>query len=575
MSDNYIVSARKYRPSNFRTVIGQSHISETLRNAVISNHIAHAYLFTGPRGVGKTTCARILAKAINCENIGSDGEPCNKCNSCNTFNEQRSLNVYELDAASNNSVDDIRALVDQVRFAPQGGKFKVYIIDEVHMLSANAFNAFLKTLEEPPPYAIFILATTEKNKIIPTILSRCQSFDFKRIQVKDIVDHLKYICNEENIEFEEEALHIIAIKADGALRDALTILDRLVSFSSNQIKYDFVIDNLNIIDYEHFFKLIDYILSKDITQTLLLLDMITQAGFDSINVLTGLSDHFRNLLVARNSETIRLLDIPESFKQRYKAQAEKTDISVILSALNILNQSALTYKDSKNQRLHTELALLKLCYLKDAIQFSPDLKSVDEKKNGLTEHKYKNPVVPTTGLKIPEPVVVSTSPIHTDLNKLREAKELDDSKKDIKNGNDTQNGNAEKEETPVLSNVIDKVAFKEAWADWVDNTLKKTNLNLHLGLKGQNPEIRDDNSADIIFSNDALVDMFIKEKADLAVFLNSKHNISGIVFNTIIKPAGIEENKKYLTSPREKFLAMKESNPEIENLVQKLDLKIE
>ena len=575
MSENYIVSARKYRPSNFKTVIGQSHISETLRNAVISNHIAHAYLFTGPRGVGKTTCARILAKAINCENIGSDGEPCNTCNSCNTFNEQRSLNVYELDAASNNSVDDIRALVDQVRFAPQGGKFKVYIIDEVHMLSANAFNAFLKTLEEPPPYAIFILATTEKNKIIPTILSRCQSFDFKRIQVKDIVEHLKYICAEEHIEFEEEALHIIALKADGALRDALTILDRLVSFSSNQIKYDFVIENLNIIDYEHFFKLIDFILAKDYAQTLLLLDMITQSGFESINVLTGLSEHFRNLLVARNSDTIRLLDIPESFKQRYKAQAEKTDISLILSALNILNQSTLTYKDSKNQRLHTEIALLKLCYLKDAIQFSPDLKQVDEKKNDLKEQNPVIQVVSTPGLKQPEPVVISIAPIHTDLKSLKEAKEQDDSKKNGKNGNHTENGNNENVETLDIPILIDKEAFKNAWADWVENKLKQTNFNLHIALKGQEPVIKEDNSADIFFNNDALEDMFTKEKTDLIDFLNNNYNISGIIFNVIIKPASIEETKKYFTNPKDKFLAMKESNPEIENLIQKLELRIE
>lgn len=572
MSENYIVSARKYRPSNFKTVIGQSHISETLRNAVVSNHIAHAYLFTGPRGVGKTTCARILAKAINCENLGSDGEPCNKCISCNTFNEQRSLNVYELDAASNNSVDDIRALVDQVRFAPQGGKFKVYIIDEVHMLSANAFNAFLKTLEEPPPYAIFILATTEKNKIIPTILSRCQSFDFKRIQVKDIVEHLKYICAEENVEFEEEALHIIALKADGALRDALTILDRLVSFSSNQLKYDFVIENLNIIDYEHFFKLINYILSKDVTQTLLLLDMISQAGFDSINVLTGLSEHFRNLLVARNSETIRLLDIPESFKQRYKTQSDKTDISLILSALNILNQSTLTYKDSKNQRLHTELALLKLCYLKDAIQFSPDMNSVDEKKNDIAEQKQANPAVSTPGLKPKDPVVISTSPIFTNLKSLKEAKDLDDSKKNEKILNESADENSDSLNSAVL---IDKEAFKNAWTDWVENTLKQTNTNLYVALKDQSPFVKEDNSTEIFVANHALEDMLLKEKTDLINFLNNKHNISGIVLNLIVKPANFEETKKYFTSPKDKFNAMKDSNPEIENLVFKLDLRIE
>jgi DNA polymerase-3 subunit gamma/tau len=574
MSENYIVSARKYRPSNFKTVIGQEHISETLRNAVVSNHIAHAYLFTGPRGIGKTTCARILAKAINCENIGADGEPCNNCGSCNTFNEQRSLNIYELDAASNNSVDDIRALVDQVRFAPQTGKFKVYIIDEVHMLSANAFNAFLKTLEEPPPYAVFILATTEKNKIIPTILSRCQSFDFKRIQVKDIVEHLKYICRQEHIEFEEEALHIIALKADGALRDALTILDRLVSFSSNQIKYDFVIENLNIIDYEHFFKLIEYILSKDVAQTLLLLDMITQSGFDNINILTGLSEHFRNLLVARNANTIRLLDIPESFKLRYKEQAEKTQISVIMSALNILNQSTLTYKDSKNQRLHTELALLKLCYLKDAIQFSSDTASVDEKKNDLTEQKPSAKSIIPPDVKPKEEVQISVEPIHTDLKSLREAKEQDDTKKNTKNGNIPEPEKEGDEQLAEITDVVTQETFSIAWNEWVEN-LKKTNLNLHIGLKGQSPQVGENNMVDVFLSNDALVEMFNKEKAEIAVFLHSRHNISGISFNIIVKHHGSGDEKKYFTSPKEKFIAMKESNPEIENLIQKLDLKIE
>ena len=379
MVENFIVSARKYRPSTFNTVVGQSHITNTLKKAITTNHLAQAYLFTGPRGVGKTTCARILAKSINCENLQDDGEACNECNSCKTFNEQRSMNIYELDAASNNSVEDIRALVDQVRFPPQTGKYKVYIIDEVHMLSQSAFNAFLKTLEEPPSYAIFILATTEKHKIIPTILSRCQIFDFNRIQVKDIIEHLKFISEKENVKSEEEALHIIGQKADGALRDALTIFDRIVSFTNNEVTYQFVIDNLNIIDYEYYFKATDFIIEKDIASSLLQFDQLLNLGFEGINYLSGLSNHFRNLLVSQTPQTIQLLELPDNVKERYLEQSKKTDKSLVLSVLNILNSFLISYKESKNQRLHTELALIKLCHIRDAINLTLEAKG--QKKN--------------------------------------------------------------------------------------------------------------------------------------------------------------------------------------------------
>ena len=383
MSDNFIVSARKYRPGTFKSVVGQDHISTTLKNSIHTGHLAHAYLFTGPRGVGKTTCARILGKALNCENLQDDGEPCNECTSCKSFNEQRSFNIYELDAASNNSVDDIRALVDQVRYPPQGGKYKVYIIDEIHMLSTNAFNAFLKTLEEPPPYAIFILATTEKHKIIPTIISRCQIFDFNRIRIKDIVDHLKYIAGEEGISYEEEAFHIIAQKADGALRDALSIFDRIVSYTGNTITYKQVIENLNIIDFEYYFKFTGYFMEGDSASCLLLFDKLFSTGFDGQNLLGGLSDHIRNLLVGKNQSTIELLELPENTKGRYFDQASKLDMGWILSALNILNQFTISYKESKNQRLHTELALIKLCFIREAVTLSEQLRNspAEQKKN--------------------------------------------------------------------------------------------------------------------------------------------------------------------------------------------------
>src|SRR3954470_18313213 len=361
--EKFIVSARKYRPQNFNTVVGQSHITTTLKNAIKNHQLAHAFLFCGPRGVGKTTCARILAKTINCENPSNDGEACNQCHSCKSFNEGTSLNIHELDAASNNSVDDIRSLVDQVRFAPQAGKYKVYIIDEVHMLSSAAFNAFLKTLEEPPPYAIFILATTEKHKILPTILSRCQIFDFNRIQVDDISGLLSKIAEREQISVEADGLHIIAQKADGGLRDALSMFDQIVSFSGGNVTYRSVIDNLNILDYDYYFSVTDKLLGEDSAQTLLLFDEILGKGFDGAHFISGLSEHFRNLLVGKDTSTIKLLEVSEGIKAKYLQQSQAANVSFLLSAMNIANQCDLNYKLSKNQRLQVELALLKMCHL--------------------------------------------------------------------------------------------------------------------------------------------------------------------------------------------------------------------
>jgi len=365
--DNFIVSARKYRPSTFAQVVGQSSITTTLKNAIVSGHLAQAFLFTGPRGVGKTTCARIFAKTINCQNPTSEGEPCNECDSCKAFNENASFNIHELDAASNNSVDGIRALVEQVRIPPQAGKYKVYIIDEVHMLSSSAFNAFLKTLEEPPAYAKFILATTEKHKIIPTILSRCQIFDFKRINVTDIARHLAYVAKNENIEAEEEALMVIAQKVDGALRDALSTFDQIVSYSGRQITYKDVIENLNILDYEYYFKVTEALLQGDIATSLLLLDEIFRNGFDGQNFLDGLTDHFRNLLVMKNPKTAPLLETGQALKERYLEQSENCSNTFIFKALDICNQFGLSYKNSNNKRLHVEIALTQLCALNPGI----------------------------------------------------------------------------------------------------------------------------------------------------------------------------------------------------------------
>jgi DNA polymerase-3 subunit gamma/tau len=361
--EQFIVSARKYRPDTFESVVGQEHVTNTLKNAIRSNHLAQAFLFCGPRGVGKTTCARILAKTINCKNIRPSIEPCNECESCVSFNKNSSFNIYELDAASNNSVDDIRALVEQVRYAPQGAKYKIYIIDEVHMLSSAAFNAFLKTLEEPPSYAIFILATTERHKILPTILSRCQVFDFSRITVPDIVAHLKSISGKESINAEEEALHIVAEKADGALRDALSIFDQMVSFSGSKLAYADVIRNLNILDYDYYFRATDLLYAGNAPAMLLLLDEVLRKGFDAHIFLGGLCDHFRNLLVGKNPQTLPLLEVAETVIYKYKEQASLLSGNFILNALNIASQYDASYKSARNQRLHVEVALLKLLHL--------------------------------------------------------------------------------------------------------------------------------------------------------------------------------------------------------------------
>ncbi len=358
--DNFIVSSRKYRPTTFNSVVGQDAITTTLKNAIRTGQVAQAFLFCGPRGVGKTTCARIFAKALNCQNLTDSFEPCNACESCRSFNNSASFNVFELDAASNNSVEDIRSLVEQVHIPPQGAKYKVYIIDEVHMLSGAAFNAFLKTLEEPPAYAKFIMATTEKHKIIPTILSRCQVYDFKRIEERDIIKHLQYVASQEGVDAEEDALRVIAEKADGALRDALSIFDRLVSFSGKTITYADAIENLNVLDVDNYFKVTDHLFSEDIAQALLLFDDILTRGFDGQNFVSGLASHFRNLLIARDPATSRLLETSDNIRDRLVRQAQTADRALLLRAMELANQCDFNYKMSNNKRLSVELCLMQI-----------------------------------------------------------------------------------------------------------------------------------------------------------------------------------------------------------------------
>ncbi|MFV0536981.1 MAG: DNA polymerase III subunit gamma/tau [Dysgonomonas sp.] len=417
--NNYIVSARKYRPVTFNSVVGQRALTTTLKNAIASGKLAHAYLFCGPRGVGKTTCARIFAKTINCLSPTANGEACNQCESCVAFNEQRSFNIHELDAASNNSVDDIRSLIEQVRIPPQIGKYKVYIIDEVHMLSQAAFNAFLKTLEEPPHHAIFILATTEKHKILPTILSRCQIYDFSRITIKDTVEHLQYVADQENVNTEPEALNVLAQKADGGMRDALSIFDQVVSFTGGNVTYKAVIENLNVLDYEYYFRLTDCILSNNVVDGLLILNEILSKGFDGNNVITGIATHFRDLLLCKDPKTADLFEVGASIRDRYIETAKKCSNEFLYKAIDIVNESDLNYRISRNKRLLSDLTVIRLCQLS-----SPQVGSEDQKKKQVIDPIFsKQESAPVGNVSSPpntaqrplqsQPVATPREPTHT------------------------------------------------------------------------------------------------------------------------------------------------------------------
>ncbi|MDR2994232.1 MAG: DNA polymerase III subunit gamma/tau [Bacillus cereus] len=416
--NNYIVSARKYRPVTFNSVVGQRALTTTLKNAIASGKLAHAYLFCGPRGVGKTTCARIFAKTINCLSPAANGEACNQCESCIAFNEQRSFNIHELDAASNNSVDDIRSLIEQVRIPPQIGKYKVYIIDEVHMLSQAAFNAFLKTLEEPPHHAIFILATTEKHKILPTILSRCQIYDFSRITIKDTVEHLQYVADQENVNTEPEALNVLAQKADGGMRDALSIFDQVVSFTGGNVTYKAVIENLNVLDYEYYFRLTDCVLSNNVVDGLLILNEILSKGFDGNNVITGIATHLRDLLLCKDPKTADLFEVGASIRDRYIETAKKCSNEFLYKAIDIVNESDLNYRISRNKRLLSDLTIIRLCQLS-----SPQAGSEDQKKKQVIDPIFSqqettpasstvNPVETSPKPSQSQPIVAPKSETH-------------------------------------------------------------------------------------------------------------------------------------------------------------------
>ncbi len=565
--ENFIVSARKYRPQTFDTVVGQKTITNTLKNAIRNNQLAQAFLFCGPRGVGKTTCARILAKTINCENLSPSMEACDKCQSCVSFNENASFNIYELDGASNNSVDEIRNLVDKVRIPPQMGKYKVYIIDEVHMLSASAFNAFLKTLEEPPPYAKFILATTEKHKIIPTILSRCQIFDFKRITVEDIAGHLNYVATNERITAEEDALHIIAQKADGAMRDALSIFDQLVSFAGHDLTYETVLENLNVLDYEYFFNITGHILDGDISSTLLTINEILDKGFDGQHFLIGFGEHIRNLLVCKDPVTIKLLETAPTIRNRYLEQSALCPVDFLLKVLELNNKCDLNYKISNNKRLHLELALMQMCIILRNAEVSPN-----------ENQKKKSPVqnIPVIEKKTPDPILPTSKPAETVKPKETRAFPGTLSIKDM-----TSSLQKESEKKPLraeektgeygTSTIFTLEQLETVW-DQFGETIHKSMPHLSTTLKKHRPVLKENFLIEFCVDNKVLAENLNQKKNDLLDFLIVRLNNAKIHLQIIVPdhPIGL---KPY--TDREKFGRMAEKNPDLLDLREQLDLEID
>ena len=587
--ENFVVSARKYRPATFDTVVGQQSITNTLKNAIKNNHLAQAFLFCGPRGVGKTSCARILAKTINCMNLSPEIEACNECESCLGFNNNHSFNIHELDAASNNGVDKIRELVDQVRFAPQVGKYNIYIIDEVHMLSQAAFNAFLKTLEEPPAHALFILATTEKHKIIPTILSRCQIFDFKRIQIADIAEHLAYVAKNEGIEAEQEALHIIAQKADGALRDALSIFDQIISFCGDKLTYQAVIQNLNILDYDYYFRVTDALHNSDIPSALKTFDEILNNGFDGHNFINGLGMHFRNLLVTKDASTLILLEVGDSNKQRYLEQSQSWQQQYLLKSLELCNNVDLNYKKSKNQRLLVEITLMQICGVKE------DNTSV-EKKTFVVKQKQSNELKTVETKEIQEQKVVATATI---LPKVEENENVKidlpkTSKKAIKivNFKDNiskktisinPNSESEKEDEGKDNNVVlDEKRNEQAFSQedlnekWEQYANEKENVGKHnlLSLFRDKKAILKENfNVCISLDNKVQEEVLNDEKTKLLGYLKTQLENESISLTVEVTPLKEEEMKAY--TAEDKFKKMVKKNPDLLNLKDKFDLEID
>ena len=614
--DKFIVSARKYRPQNFNTVVGQSHITTTLKNAIKNNQLAHAFLFCGPRGVGKTTCARILAKTINCENRTPDGEACNVCNSCTSFDNGTSLNIHELDAASNNSVDDIRSLVDQVRFAPQAGAYKVYIVDEVHMLSSSAFNAFLKTLEEPPPYAIFILATTEKHKIIPTILSRCQIFDFKRITNHDTVEHLEEICEKEKIKADKAALHVIAQKSEGCLRDALSILDKIVSFTNGELTYANTLEHLNILDEDYYFKLIDCMQSQNISDAILMYDEINRKGFEGDLVLNGFAEFIRNVLVSKDPKVAVLLEVAENFKPKYLETAKKINPAWLISALNILSEAEISYKQARNKRLHVELTLIKLCYLQQAIELVNDENGLSKKKqvesvkalafrsiapvefkektegklytasskpqteiskpqeenytSGITENNNGNEakLIIESGVKN-MPIVKETKAVadHTRVNNgVSKIGALDKIRKEVASRHN------------AAANIVKELSEEEiyiTWGQYIEKLKKNNNPSAVSNFKSAVLKIGDPNCIEIITESKIHQSFIENERAALIEHLQNHFNNRKLSYKVVVVETGDKKPVEEHLSSKQQYLKMIEQYPLVKELKDKLRMELD
>lgn len=604
--EKFIVSARKYRPQTFDTVVGQSHITTTLKNAIRHNQLAHAFLFCGPRGVGKTTCARILAKTINCENQTPEGEACNKCASCISFNEGASMNYFELDAASNNSVDDIRELVNQIRFVPQSGRYKVYVIDEVHMLSSSAFNAFLKTLEEPPPYAIFILATTEKHKILPTILSRCQIFDFKRITINDTVHHLQEICKKEEIKADKASLQVIAQKSEGCLRDALSILDKIVSFTNGELNYTNTLEHLNILDADYYFKLLDCMQQQDLAGAMLLYDDINRKGFEGDLVINGFAEFIRNLLVCKDERAAGLLEVVESFRDRYIETAKKVSPALLISALNILNDAEINYKAARNKRLHVELVLIKLCYLQQAIELSVD-------SNGLSKKKIVETAKPVAFKQIAPFEIKGTKHVPdsyrerstiqtgkakllieiTGIEKIKVAEDspvygqqpsfdkttadkpvtnsklsaLDKIRKQYQGNGNNGNGN--------INHPLQADTLQKAWNDYVQK-LKDAKNSAAQSFELAKLRIKDENSFEAVTANNIEQKFIEQDRNKLFTFLQEQLQNRLLQFNVVIeeKKEGKPQIEISLTA-REQFQQMAEKYPLVKELKDRLRLELD
>ena len=587
--EKFIVSARKYRPQNFSTVVGQAHITTTLKNAIINNQLAHAFLFTGPRGVGKTTCARILAKTINCENQTKEGEACNTCQSCVSFDAGSSMNIHELDAASNNSVDDIRSLVDQVRFAPQAGKYKVYIVDEVHMLSTSAFNAFLKTLEEPPPFVIFILATTEKHKILPTILSRCQIFDFKRITNADTVLHLQEICDKEDIKAEKTALHIIAQKSEGCMRDSLSILDKIVSFTNGQLTYSNTLEHLNILDEDYYFKLLNFMQNQQLADALLLFDEINAKGFEGDTFLEGYAEFIRNVLVSRDARAAILLQVADDFKEKYVEAAQKVNVAWLVAALNSLNETEINYKQARNKRLHIEFAIIKLTHLSQAIKLTNE--------NGELVKKKLTQVVKVLNFKAIQPICILKNEVENKIQPQLKQEEpqaklsiesADEKIKPLIKTNTTlpkvglsslekiRKKIADQSTGQVVKVLLTNDELSQAWSVFTQKLEDRKNHSAVTNFKMAKLNIVNNDSIEIVTENNIQQKFIEQERALLIEYLQHHFGNKALAYNVIIVET--EASSQPIDKPlntKEQYLKIIEEYPLVKELKDRLRLELD